>query len=129
MITLISRWKLRDGAPKELLTALQNLARTVEQNEPETLVYSVHVPAPPPPSSVKEPAAADSLPDHASEVVFFEVYKNQAAYCHHLKGEVFNQFVKENLQYFFENPKEKGRPAADTQFFKRESAFFRPADQ
>jgi len=49
MIALFSRWKLKDGCPAELMSALERLTSAVRDREPGTLLYSVHHPAPCPP--------------------------------------------------------------------------------
>lgn len=129
MITLISRWKLRNGCPPALATALRGVAAKVLAQEPGTLVYSVHLSDRPPLGHDHQPLDPPAKPlprDQQTEVVFFEVYKDAAAFAAHVNGSAFAAFRKANLKYFYENPDNPGSPHTDTSFFDRQSAFFRP---
>lgn len=128
MITLISKWKLRNGVPNALAAALRDVAATVQAEEPRTLVYSVHLSAPSPLGPDREPLdpPPNFLPcDQQTEVVFFEVYVDADAFAAHVNGPVFTAFRKANIQYFYEDPANPGWPNTETPFIERQSAFFR----
>jgi quinol monooxygenase YgiN len=85
MYPLIAKWTILPGNEDKASEALKNLAADVQANEPGTLLYMVHVP------NFDE----KSLPTPpAGEVVFFEVYQDQAAFFNHINGHIFNDFVK-----------------------------------
>jgi quinol monooxygenase YgiN len=129
MITLISKWKLRNGMPPELAEALRDVATIVQAQEPGTLVYSVHL-------SAASPLCADRNPLHPpptgvppelqTEVIFFEVYADADAFAAHVNGPIFTSFRTANIQYFYEDPANPGWPNTDTPFLERLAAFFRP---
>ena len=134
MITLISQWNVRnnlsDSEWSELVDNLQSLAATVEAAEPATLAYRVHTAAP-------DPRQADShkkhTPDQAAErrhVTFYEVYECAQSFQIHLDGKPFNDFVRDNIRFFKENPERPGYPSTTTTFLHKESGYFRqPTDQ
>ncbi|HEX5726781.1 MAG TPA: antibiotic biosynthesis monooxygenase family protein [Longimicrobiaceae bacterium] len=129
MVTLISRWKLRDGCPPELADTLRQLAAVVQAQEPGTLAYVVHLGAPDPlaaDGAPRQPPAPPYAPAQQTEVVFVEMYRDAEAFSAHLAGDAFKGFVSRNLQHFYEDPETPGRPNAVTVFLERESAFIRP---
>lgn len=86
MYPLIAKWTILPGNEEKVCEALKKLAADVKENEPGTLLYMVHVP------NFDE----KSLPTPpAGEVVFFEIYQDQAAFFDHLNGSVFKNFVKD----------------------------------
>ena len=128
MITLISRWKLRNGCSPELALALTRLASAVEASEPQTLAYSAHLAA-------RAPLAGDQVPLDPSpepialadqvEVVFFEVYADAQAFSDHVRGPAFQAFLDAHRDDFYSDPDNPQMPHATTTFYERESAFFR----
>jgi quinol monooxygenase YgiN len=91
MFTFIARWTIKRGCEAAARAALRRLAKQVQNEEPDTLLYLVHVP------DMKE----QSLPTPSPlEVVFFEGYTNKAAFLAHLNGPVFKRFVAKNLKLF-----------------------------
>ena len=61
------------------------MASQIQKKELDTLVYMIHTP------NFLEP----SLPTPPSgEVVFFEIYKDKAAFVAHVNGPIFTDFVK-----------------------------------
>ncbi len=128
MITLISKWKLRNGMQPQLAQALNEAVTNVLAQEPGTLVYSVHLSATPPLSVDRKqphPPPAEIALEQQSELVFFEVYADADAFATHINGPIFTRFRDENIQYFYENPTRPGRPNTDTVFLDRQAAFFR----
>lgn len=129
MITLVSKWKLKNGAPQQLIENLKAVADKVKQSEPDTLMYLVNLPAPPPLGNNNQPQCpppASIPPEQQKEVVFMEIYRDAEAFSRHINGPVFTAFRKANIQYFQESPANPGWPVTDTEFLARESAFIRP---
>ena len=94
MYPLIAKWTMLPGNETKAITALKKLAQDVEQNEPGTLLYMVHTP------NFKE----KSLPTPAAgEVVFFEIYKDQAAFMKHITGPIFTTFIKNYGNLFLQD--------------------------
>ncbi len=104
MIALFSRWKLKDGCPPELAAALDELAVAVEEQEPGTLIYSMHMPGPyapigPPPEYAVVGEATPLPPGKRNELIFFEVYESPQAFSAHLRGPVA-KFMRQYRHYF-----------------------------
>ncbi len=127
MISLISRWKLRNGCSPELKAALQALASAVHK-EKGTLAYAVHLDAQGPLDAGGKPLDPPPSPipgRQQMEVVFFEVYENTTAFQAHLAGKAFTRFKKDWGDHFYQDPNGSGWPVTETTFLARESAFFR----
>lgn len=93
MYPLIAKWTILPGNEKKVIAALKKLAKEVQKHEQGTLLYMVHTP------NFKE----KSLPTPpAGEVLFFEIYKDQAAFLKHISGSIFKNFVA-NYGSFFLN--------------------------
>ena len=91
MITLIGKWTILPGKQDVAIPLLQNLANEVKDTEPGTLVYKVYTPN----------FNSKSLPTPADgEVVFLEVYEDEAAYNKHIAGNAFQNFVKNHSNLF-----------------------------
>ena len=91
MYPQIARFTILPGNEKKAFAVLKKLARDVEQDEPGTLLYMVHTP------DFKE----KSLPTPpAGEVVFFEIYKDKAAFLKHINGSIFKNFMKNHGSLF-----------------------------
>src|ERR1700759_1745583 len=104
MIALFSRWKLKDGCPPALATALDELTSAVRDREPGTLVFAVNLPASHPPIGPPPDYAVSTDPDavapvDANELIFFEAYSDAAAFSAHLRG-AFNEFMRTNRDHF-----------------------------
>jgi quinol monooxygenase YgiN len=122
MFTLIAKWTIKQGQERAAIAALKRLAKQVEQEE-DTLIYLVHVPD----------MSQESLPTPSNlEVVFFEAYKNKAAFLAHVCGPIFKKFVAENIDLFLfttsacqdgENDK---NPFVLAEFLSRKAGFIRP---
>lgn len=91
MYPLTGKWNILPGNEKKAYAALKKLAKDVQENEPGTLLYMVHIP------NFKE----KSLPAApAGEVVFFEIYKDKAACTAHITGPIFTNFMKKYNNLF-----------------------------
>jgi len=113
MYPLISKWTILPGKKKEALAALKVLAVQVQKNEPDTLLYTVHTP------DFTQP----NLPTPADgEVIFFEIYKNEAAFKAHVKGPVFTAFVKKYGKLFLNN---NNQPYVTLEIMKHQAGFIR----
>jgi len=104
MFALLTRWKLKNGCPPELLKKLNSLCAQVLAEEPGTLLYGINLPGSFPPigpAPEYEVCDASDLKADASEdeIVFFEVYEDAEAYSKHLQGAA-PLFIQENIRYF-----------------------------
>lgn len=125
-VSLISRWKLKAGLDQKLLVVLRALAGRVEANEPDTLMYRVHLPVNYPLGDDGQPAQVPPIPlSEQKEVVFVEVYRNAAAFATHTQGDVFKQFLSSTIDYFEPDPDRPGWPLTDTVFMSLMSGFER----
>jgi uncharacterized protein len=128
MIALISRWKLKNGCPPELKTALAELTAEVESREPGALLFSIHLPAahppigPPPDYAVGDPKLIK--PADQNSLTFFEVYRDAQAFSDHLRGPAA-KFLVDNV-HFFETPWQ-GHPRPEATFLDPQSVFVRAA--
>jgi quinol monooxygenase YgiN len=129
MIALFSRWRLKDGCPPELASALERLASAVRDGEPGTLLYSVHLPAPHPPIGPPPDYAVSGDPEvrgsaDRSELAFFEVYRDAEAFSEHLRGAVRN-FMREHRHHF--HTPWQGHPRPEVMYLDPQSLFVRSA--
>lgn len=130
-ITLISRWKLRNGCGPELLTGLRAAVAAVQDTEPGTLAYTVHLGRPDPLDVAgdlihPEPATAHG---NQSEVIFIECYADAAAFATHLQGSAFRSFKDTFLKHFYTDPVNPDMPLAETTFLTNEAYFVRPGNE
>lgn len=123
MFPLISVWTLSKGNEEAAIVALKRLAKQVEQQQAGTLAYLVHVP------DMSQPSQPTPTP---LQVVFFEIYKDEAAFLEHVNGELFNNFVNRHKKLFLclEVKDKKGKkikwPYTTVEFLKRQAGFIRP---
>ncbi len=84
MYPLIAKWSIIAGNEAKAVAALQDLARQVQAEEPDTLMYLVHTPD----------MAQLSFPTPSPlDVVFYEGYTDHDAFIRHLTGPIFTKFV------------------------------------
>lgn len=77
-----ARWFAWPECLAEAEAALTQLVEDVRAGEPGTLIYLV------------QRARGGSLPPPApGEIVFFEVYRDEAAFRAHLKGRIYTDFL------------------------------------
>jgi quinol monooxygenase YgiN len=84
MVTQIAKIKLNKAKESEALQVLRELCAAVEANEPDVLIYLCHRPA-----------------KKRDELVFFEVYRDEAALKAHMKTAHFKKLVKSFGKLFF----------------------------
>lgn len=84
MVTQIAKLKLNKAKEGEALKTLSELCAAVEANEPDVLIYLCH-------RSAKK----------RDELVFFEVYRDQAALKAHMKTPHFKKLAKGLGTLFF----------------------------
>ncbi len=128
MITVVSRWKLKNGVPPVLAEALREAAYGYEKAEPGTHLYFVNLGAPKPLGPDLQPAQPPnaSIPaNEQQEVVFIEKYPDAVAFAEHVNGEVFAEFRKKFLSHFHEHPDQPGWPMRETLFLEEQSGFAR----
>jgi quinol monooxygenase YgiN len=118
MYSLISIWTIKRGKERAAVAALKRLAKEVQKHEKKTLTYLVHVPDSPTPSPL--------------QVVFFEIYKDNAAFLVHLNGPIFNGFVNRHKNLFLcttvesKSGEKIARPYVSAEILKRIAGFVRP---
>jgi quinol monooxygenase YgiN len=94
MISIVAKWSILQGQEKAAVSALKILARAVQKEEPFVSMYTIHVPD----------FSATSFPTPSmSDVVFFSVFKNKAAFQKHLKGPVFQGWLAKYGSHFLMN--------------------------
>lgn len=114
---LISQWFIKPGRRDDVLAAVQTLAQDVLAHEPGTLAYLVHTPA-------DGPAAPQSLPPaDSNSLLFFERYRDTAAFDAHVNGEIFTSFVKTYGALFIANS--QGQPYTTVMFLWQQAGFSR----
>ncbi|PKB18296.1 putative quinol monooxygenase [Flavobacterium sp. 5] len=88
---LTGKWTILPGNEVKATEALKKLAQDVQANEPETLLYMVHIPN----------FNAKSLPTPPEgEIIFWEVYEDENAFLKHINGPLFTTFVKNYGELF-----------------------------
>lgn len=75
MIVILARFRINEGKEKEALEAMRTMAQRVQEKEPGCLAYVSHRPSADP-----------------SEIVFYEVYENDAALGAHGASEHMQAF-------------------------------------
>lgn len=128
MIALVSRWKLKNGCPPELADAVRALVASVREREEGTLVYSVNLPGPHPPigppPGYEYVDGIESTPVEATDLFFFEVYRDARAFSEHLRGPVAD-FMK-NYRHHFATPWQ-GHPRPEVTYLDPQALFVREA--
>ena len=122
MIAFVVKWTIKKGSEKKALKGLKELAKEVEL-EKETLMYLVHTPDPIQ-FTCSDGSEHESLPTPSSqEVIFFEQYVNEEAFCQHVNGAAFKKFLKNYGDLFLYS---NGEPFVTIEFLKRQAGFIRP---
>ncbi len=115
MYPLISIWTILPGNKTKVLDALKQLAATVEETQAGTLAYLVHTPN----------MSQASLPTpYGDTVVFFEIYKDKAAFDEHVASKAFVAFVADYGSLFLST--EKGGPYNSVEFLTHHAGYIRP---
>lgn len=123
MYSLTSTWTLKQGKEKAGVAALKRLAERVRREEADTLAYLVHMP---------DVTQASLPPPYGLDVVFFEIYRNKAAFDAHVNGSVFTEFVAKHGDLFVSMKVDCGggksvtKPFTTVEFLRREAGFIRP---
>jgi uncharacterized protein len=121
VITLIAKWTIKQGCEAKAISALKVLAEKVVKEE-RTLIYLCHTPD----LSRYECRNNDdieSLPTpSAQEVIFFEQYADEKAFCDHINSKTFQDFVKRHGKLFLAS---NGKPFVLIQFLNKEAGFIR----
>ena len=113
MYSLMSKWTILPGKHEAAVHALRELAGQVQLSEPDTWAYTVHTPD----------FAQASLPTPAAgEVIFFEIYKDEAAFTAHVNGATFVQFVNQHGHLFLSD---NARPYVSVEIMTRQAGFVR----
>ncbi len=94
MYQLIAKWTILPGKKEEAIMAINKLSTLVKEKEPDTLAYLPHTP------DLKE---MNNPTPYDGEIVFFEIYRDKAAFERHLNGRPFKDFVKNHGHLFLRN--------------------------
>ena len=123
MYSLISIWTIKEGSEQQAVAALKRLAKQVQEQEQDTLVYLVHTPD----------MSQASMPTPSNlQVLFFEIYKNKAAFLAHVNGPIFQGFVAKHTNLFLSTEMKcaggdtVSQPFMLVEFLRREAGFIRP---
>lgn len=113
-VSLFSHWFVKDGQSDAVIAALDQMAQDIRSHEPGTLTYLVH-------TTTDACGTFASLPSPGKNtIVFFEVYKDAAAFEAHVNGAIFTQFVKDYGHLFH---CVNGKPYTTLQFLTRQTGF------
>lgn len=97
------------------VAVLKQLAKQVQEREPDTWMYLCHTP------DFTQP----SLPTPSeNDIIFFEIYKNESAFYAHVKGKTFTEFVKKHGHLFLQS---NGKPFVVLEILTRLGGFVRTA--
>ncbi len=130
-VHLISRWTLLKGREQEGIAALKQLAEEVLAGEPDTLMYSFHTPL------MSDPALPSLPASSPQEVVFYEAYRNRAAFEAHMEGPLFTGFVQQHGHLFLSaedvlpgkrDPSVPRSPFMAVQFLDLQGGFIRQSE-
>jgi len=115
-VSLTSEWFLKAGSEEAAIAALKQVALDVQLREPDTLAYLVHTP-------YQSGGELQSLPPRDPQsVLFFEIYKDAAAFHAHVNGPVFTAFVQDFGDLFH---CVNGKPYTTVNFLSRRAGFVR----
>lgn len=115
MLSIIAKWWIVPGRETEAVLALDELADSVEKNEPFTTMYLIHT-----------TVAEGSRPTPpANEVVFVSGWPDRAAFEEHLDGPVFSQWIAKYLDLFLTD--DSGALFVTAEFLDRRAGYVRPA--
>jgi quinol monooxygenase YgiN len=116
MYPLIAKWTILPGNEEKALAALKDLAAQVLDCETGTLVYAIFTPD----------FSKTSLPTRpAGEVTFIEIYESNDAFLAHIKGDTYNNFLKNYGQLFLNDF--NGKPFVTFEAMEKQAGFFRSA--
>lgn len=115
---LIAKWTILPGNEIKATQVLKKLAQDVNENEPGTLLYMVHVP------NFNE-KSLPTPPD--GEVVFWEIYENKDAFFKHVEGPIFQDFVKTNGELFLKDSNKPSHVFMLTEVLNQIEGFSRKA--
>ena len=115
-VSLTSEWFLKAGSEEAAIAALKQVALDVQLREPDTLAYLVHTP-------YQSGGELQSLPpSDPQSVLFFEIYKDAAAFHAHVNGPIFTVFVQDFGDLFH---CVNGKPYTTVNFLSRRAGFVR----
>ncbi len=116
MYSLIAHWIIKPGSEAAAKAALKKLAKDVQKNEPNTLLYLVHT----------SDMTQQSFPAASSqEAIFIEGYKNKQHFLDHIKGPIFKTFMEKHASLFVPFDGDS-HPFMQVEYLRREGGFVRP---
>ena len=90
MISIVTKWWVKDGCEAKAIPALQDLAEQVREKEPYTVMYLIH-------TSIVEGSLPTPSPN---EVIFVGTWDNKEAFDKHLVGPVFKDWPEKHIDLF-----------------------------
>jgi quinol monooxygenase YgiN len=115
MLSIIAKWWIQPGHEDDAVAALRELAAAVEEQEPFTIMYTIH-------TSIVE-GSRPSPP--SNEVVFVSGWPDRAAFQQHLDGPVFKNWIAKHVDLFLTD--DSGGLFVTGEFIDRQAGFVRPA--
>lgn len=113
MISIVTKWWIRQGCEEQAIPALSELADQVRDKEPFTAMYLIH-------TSIVD----GSLPTPPSnEVIFVGTWDDRAAFDKHLAGPVFRDWLSQNIDLFITG--NDGSLYVSAEFIDRKVGFIR----
>ena len=123
MIAFVVKWTIKQGCEQKALVGLKELAKQVE-HEQGTLIYLVNTPNPIQ-FKCSEGDEHESLPTPSTqEVIFIEQYVDEQAFCNHVHGQAFQDFLRDYGDLFLSS---NGGPYVEIEFLTRQAGFIRQA--
>ncbi|MBT8221260.1 MAG: antibiotic biosynthesis monooxygenase [Bacteroidia bacterium] len=128
MIALYSNWWIQQGKEETVYPLLRELANAVLENEPDTLMYTVHTP------NYDFPTGTDIVSEpmpRPGAITFVENYADWEAFETHVNGPIFTSFLKNNGHLFVQgepNPDGSTKPFIQVVFMNRITGFIREDD-
>ena len=115
MISIVTKWWIKQGCEEKAKAALADLAKQTEEQEPFTVMYLIH-------TSIVE----GSLPSPApNEVIFVGTWPDREAFDKHLVGPVFQNWLAKHIDNFIVN--NDGSLYVNAEFVDRFAGFIRPS--
>lgn len=94
MNMIIAKWTILEGKRDKALAALKILEKEVRTKEPFVLMYTINTP---------DFTMTNFPTPPANEVIFVSAFESLAAFQKHLKGPVFQDWLKKYKKLFLTN--------------------------
>ena len=125
-ILIVANWRLKKALDEETRAILVSYAAEVEDTEPGTLMYRLHI------GHLDDPGLPSLPPVSDSVITFVELYKDQDAFAKHTAPDsAFSRMVEQYGDKLFVIPKpfsgnaERQNPLNTAQFYSRVAGYIR----